>query len=55
MRCFGTNGQDNDWAEASAGLTFEAVGVDFSVSADTTLFRSDVSNQTYRGSMTFRF
>jgi len=52
---FGLNGQDNDWAEASAGLSFDAAGLEFSVSADTTLFRSDVSNQTYRGSMTFKF
>ncbi|WP_447727089.1 autotransporter domain-containing protein [Sphingomonas koreensis] len=52
---FALNGQDKDWAEVSGGLTFKAGAVDLSVSADTTLARSDLSVQTYRGSITFRF
>lgn len=52
---FALNGQDKDWGEVSGGLTFKAGAVDLSVSADTTIARSDLSVQTYRGSITFRF
>jgi uncharacterized protein with beta-barrel porin domain len=52
---FALNGEDKDWAEISGGLTFRTGSVDLSVAADTTLFRSDLSAQTYRGSVTFRF
>ncbi|HEY0621790.1 autotransporter domain-containing protein [Sphingomonas sp.] len=52
---FALNGEDKDWGEISGGLTFKAGAVDLSVSADTTIERSDVSVQTYRGSVTFRF
>jgi len=52
---FALNGQDKDWGEISGGLTLKAGSVDLSVSADTTIARSDLSAQTYRGSITFRF
>ncbi len=52
---FALNGQDKDWGEVSGGLTFRTGAVDLSVSADTTVMRSDLSAQTYRGSITFRF
>ncbi|HSX53666.1 MAG TPA: autotransporter domain-containing protein [Sphingomonas sp.] len=52
---FALNGQDKDWAEVSGGLTFKAGAVDLSISADTTIERTDLSVQTYRGSITFRF
>lgn len=52
---FALNGQDQDWAEVSGGLTFRTGAVDLSVSADTTIAREDLSAQTYRGSVTFRF
>ncbi len=52
---FALNGQDKDWGEVSGGLTFRTGAVDLSVSADTTVMRSDLSAQTYRGSVTFRF
>lgn len=52
---FALNGQDKDWGEISGGLTFKAGAVDLSVSADTTIERTDLSVQTYRGSITFRF
>jgi len=52
---FALNGQDKDWGEVSGGLTFRTGAVDLSVSADSTFLRSDLSAQTYRGSVTFRF
>ncbi|MFL9840640.1 autotransporter domain-containing protein [Sphingomonas sp. ST-64] len=52
---FALNGQDKDWAEVSGGLSFRTGAVDLSVSADTTIARDDLSAQTYRGSVTFRF
>lgn len=52
---FALNGQDKDWGEVSGGLTLKAGSVDLSISADTTIARSDLSVQTYRGSITFRF
>lgn len=52
---FALNGQDRDWAEVSGGITFRTGSVDLSIAADTTLFRKDLSAQTYRGSVTFRF
>lgn len=52
---FALNGADKDWVELSGGLTIKAGSVDLSLSADTTLERSDLSAQSYRGSITFRF
>jgi V8-like Glu-specific endopeptidase len=53
---FAVAGSDNDWAEASAGLTFSASDkVSLSVGANTTIGRSDVTNQSYHGTITFAF
>jgi len=52
---FALNGTDQDWAELGIGVTFGAADLEFSLSADTTLLREDVSNQAYRGSVTMRF
>ncbi|CAN5587085.1 hypothetical protein BH10PSE14_BH10PSE14_33540 [soil metagenome] len=52
---FALGGRDRDWAEISGGLTITTGKVDLSVSADTTISRADVSNQSYRGSIAFHF
>lgn len=52
---FALNGRDQNWGELALGFTFGGEKVEFSVGADTTIFRKDVSNQAYRGSVTFRF
>ena len=52
---FALAGQDRNWAELGLGLSFGGEHVDFSIGADTTLFRKDVSNQAYRGSVRIRF
>jgi hypothetical protein len=52
---FTLNGDDKDWFEVSGGLAFKLGGLDLSVSADSTIDRDDVSVQTYRGSVSFRF
>lgn len=49
------NNDDQDWFEASGGITLHTGSVDLSASAETTLDRGDLSNQTYRGSISFRF
>jgi uncharacterized protein YhjY with autotransporter beta-barrel domain len=52
---FALTGTDNDWFEASAGIAFGGENFEISLGADTTIGRSDVSNQSYRGTVTFRF
>jgi uncharacterized protein YhjY with autotransporter beta-barrel domain len=52
---FALGGRDRDWAEISGGLTITTGKIDLSVSADTTISRDDVSNQSYRGSIAFHF
>ncbi len=52
---FALAGQDKNWGEISAGLTLVGDSVDISVGADTTVERKDVSNQSYKGSIKFRF
>lgn len=53
---FALVGSDNDWAEISGGISFDVSRyVEFSIEADTTVFRSDFSNQSYRGRMTIKF
>jgi len=52
---FALGGRDRDWGEISGGLTIATGNVDLSVSADTTVWRSDVSNQSYRGTIAFHF
>ena len=52
---FALAGQDKDWAEVAAGLTYGSRKLSISVGADTTIGRSDVSNQSYRGSIKVGF
>ncbi|MDB5674331.1 MAG: autotransporter protein, partial [Sphingomonas bacterium] len=52
---FALGGRDRDWAEISGGLTVTTGKIDLSVSADTTISRDDVSNQSYRGTIAFHF
>nr|WP_299853819.1 autotransporter outer membrane beta-barrel domain-containing protein [Sphingomonas bacterium] len=52
---FALGGRDRDWGEISGGLTVTTGKVDLSVSADTTISRDDVSNQSYRGTIAFHF
>jgi hypothetical protein len=52
---FDLNQEDRNWFEATGGVTIAAGGVDVSLSADTTLMRRDVRNQSYRASINFRF
>lgn len=52
---FALAGRDKDWWEASGGLAIDMKNVTLSVGADTTIDRTDVKNQSYRGTITFRF
>ena len=52
---FALTGTDSDWFEASAGIAFGSEKFEIALGADTTIGRSDVSNQSYRGMVTFRF
>jgi V8-like Glu-specific endopeptidase len=52
---FDLNSEDPDYFEVSGGLTVSAGSVDFSVSAETTRDRQDLSGQAYRGSLSFKF
>lgn len=52
---FALTGTDSDWFEASAGIAFGSEKFEVALGADTTIGRSDVSNQSYRGTVTFRF
>ncbi|MEG3164933.1 autotransporter domain-containing protein [Sphingomonas sp. PB2P19] len=52
---FALAGQDKNWAEISAGLTLVGRRVDLSIGADSTVERNDVENQSYKGTVTFRF
>ncbi|OQW38749.1 MAG: hypothetical protein A4S12_12235 [Proteobacteria bacterium SG_bin5] len=46
---------DRNWGEVSGGLTYSVGRIDLTVAADTTFERDDVRNQSYRGSIRFRF
>lgn len=52
---FGLAGTDKDWFEVGGGITVTTGNIDLSIGADTTIGRKDVSNQSYRGSVTFHF
>lgn len=52
---FALTGIDKNWFEASAGIAFGDKNFEIALGADTTIGRSDVSNQSYRGTVTFRF
>lgn len=52
---FALTGTDKDWFEVSGGIAFGGENFEVALGADTTIGRSDVSNQSYRGTVTFRF
>jgi uncharacterized protein YhjY with autotransporter beta-barrel domain len=52
---FALAGRDKDWWEVSGGLALDMKNVTLSAGADTTIDRTDVKNQSYRGTITFRF
>jgi uncharacterized protein YhjY with autotransporter beta-barrel domain len=52
---FDLAGQDRNWFEVTGGVTMETGNLELSLAADTTLARRDVSNQSYRASVKFRF
>jgi outer membrane autotransporter protein len=52
---FGFDGDDKNWGEAAAGITIGGENMSASLSAETTVFRSDYRNQTYRASISWRF
>lgn len=47
--------KDKNWGEVSGGLSIDTGKFSIGVSADTTIARDDVSNQSYRGTIKFRF
>ena len=47
--------RDRTWAEGSISLGINLGSVRLSAGADATLGRHDVSNKTYRGTISFRF
>ncbi|PHR21723.1 MAG: autotransporter domain-containing protein [Sphingopyxis sp.] len=46
---------DKNWGEVGVGLRYNVGNISFDLSADTTIGRSDVSNQVYSGAISFRF
>jgi len=52
---FALPGEDHDWGEVGGGISFGGPRVQLSVSADTTVWRSDVANQSYRATLKFHF
>lgn len=51
---FALPGDDQDWGEIGAGITTTGP-ISVGISAETTVGRSDVSYQTYRGSLSIKF
>ena len=52
---FALSTDDSDWVEAAVGFDIELTGLVFGFSAETTIGRSDFQNQSYQGSVTFKF
>jgi len=52
---FAVAGQDKDWAEISGGLSYSTGTVEISVGADSTIWRTDVANQSYHGTVKLNF
>ena len=52
---FAVAGQDKDWAEISGGLSYSTGKVELSIGADSTIWRTDVANQSYHGTVKFNF
>lgn len=46
---------DRNWGEVSGGISYTTGKITLGLSADTTFLRSDVQNQSYRGSVRLRF
>lgn len=46
---------DRNWFEVSGGISYTVGNLELSLSADSTVARSDVQNQSYRGSIKLRF
>ncbi|QJR04150.1 autotransporter domain-containing protein [Sphingobium yanoikuyae] len=52
---FALGGADKNWGEVGGGLTLSTGNVDISLSADTTAWRGNLSYQSYRAALKFRF
>lgn len=52
---FALSGTDQDWAEVSGGVGYQAGNIGLSIAAETTIWRDDVSYQSYHGTVSFRF
>lgn len=52
---FAVAGTDKDWAEVSGGLSYKTGKVEISVGADSTIWRTDVANQSYHGTVKLSF
>jgi hypothetical protein len=52
---FATAGTDKNWGEASLGFSLGTGRYKLSLSADTTVFRKDIENQSYRATVSFKF
>ena len=53
---FALAGTDNDWGEISGGLSISLGSrAELAVEADSTIFRDDLRNQSYRGRITIHF
>jgi hypothetical protein len=48
-------GTDQFWGEVGAGFAFEIDKAVMSLSVDTTVGRDDLSTQSYRAGITFKF
>jgi subtilase-type serine protease len=47
--------QDQNWGEIAAGVSYSTPMFELSLSADSTVERTDVRNQAYRGAIKFKF
>lgn len=52
---FALGGSDRNWGEIGGGLTVSTPAIDVTLSADTTAWRGDLSYQSYRAAVKFRF
>jgi uncharacterized protein with beta-barrel porin domain len=52
---FAIASDDSDWAEVGAGLSVTTGNIVLGVSVETTVSRSDFQNQSYQGSIKFKF
>ena len=52
---FALSSQDQNWGEIAAGVSYSTPMFELSLSADTTIERTDVRNQAYRGAIKFKF